>query len=185
MLKKNLNLNNDGFTLVELLVSTSIFVIVALASLSIYAQTLKVSRKTLALTKVQTEAQFVMQVLAKKIRTSHLNYAYYAQPVVNPKLELALTDLLGDDYLFKIATGVLTVKVNNGEEKIIPADNIVINDLKFFINPTSNPFTTLDIPPTSHPYITVVMDVSASKAGQTANLIIQQTIPQRSGQEPE
>lgn len=185
MFKKNINLNSQGFTLIELLVSTSIFVIVALASLTIYSQTLKVSRKTVALTKVQTEAQFVMQVLAKKIRTSHLNYAYYSQPIVNPRSELALTDLLGDDYVFNIASGVLTVRVNGGEEKTIPADNIVINDLKFFINPPTNPFTTLDIPPTSQPNVTIVMDVSAIKAGQSANLIIQQTIPQRSGQEPE
>lgn len=176
--------NNSGFTLVEMLVSTSIFVIITLASLSIYSQTVKISKKSIALTKVQTEAQFIMQVLAKKIRTSYVNYSYYSNPLTTPNSDLALTDLTGISYVFKKNGTALTVNANGQGEKTIPASNIIINDLRFYINPTSNPFTTLDIPPISHPYVTIVMDVSGSKAGESANLIIQQTVPQRSGQEP-
>jgi len=162
----------------ELLVATSIFVIIALASLSIYVATLRASQKSLALTRVQQEAQLIMQVLAKKIRTSHVNYDYsgYVKPIINPEDELALTDLAGDTYVFKKTGASAAVSVNGAADKNISADNVIVTDLKFFINPTANPFIT---------YVTVILTLSSIKASQSATLTIQQTVPQRSGVEAE
>jgi len=184
--KKNIN-NEKGFSLMELLVATSIFVIIALASLSIYSATLRASQKSLALTRIQQEAQLIMQVLAKKIRNSHVNYNYsgYTKPLFNPEEELALTDLVQDNYVFKKNGSKITVAVNGGADVNISADTVEINDLKFYINPTANPFVSLDEPPSSAPYVTIVLTLSSTKAGQSASLTIQETVPQRSGIEPE
>ena len=185
--KKKIINNQQGFSLMELLVATSIFVIIALASLSIYVATLRASQKSLALTRVQQEAQLIMQVLAKKIRTSHVNYDYsgYVKPIINPEDELALTDLAGDTYVFKKTGASAAVSVNGAADKNISADNVIVTDLKFFINPTANPFVTLDEPPNSTPYVTVILTLSSIKASQSATLTIQQTVPQRSGVEAE
>lgn len=169
----------------EVVVATGIFGVVTLASLSIYMAALRTSQETLALTRVQREAQFIMEVLAKKIRTSQVNYDYsgYNGTVVNPTDNLALIDSVGDDFLFSLnaETNSIQVTVNEGTAREIPAANVAVNNLEFFINPTSNPFVSLDNPPTSHPYVTVVMEVHSTQADQEASLIIQQTIPQRSG----
>ncbi len=176
--------DKSGFTLMEVLVSMSIFVIVSLASLSIYAATLKASQRTTALTRVQQEAQLIMSVLAKKIRTSRVDYSYYpGGEVSNPAAALALTDASNDNYVFSFDSGnsTLTVSANGGEAKAIPATYVQITDLKFYINPTTNPFISLDEPPSSQPYVTLVMTVSSKKGAQTANLTLQQSVPQRSG----
>jgi len=175
----------DGFTLMELIISMGIFVIVALAALSIYIALLRVGQRTTALTRVQQEAQFVMSLIAKKIRTSRVDYSYSAYQggtdLINGETELALIDLLDDEYVFKLSGDSITISINNGIERNVPATNISIVDLKFYINPSTNPFVSLEEPPSSQPYVTLVMEVSSSKGAQTASLIIQQTIPQRSG----
>jgi prepilin-type N-terminal cleavage/methylation domain-containing protein len=188
-LKKIILPDNHGFSLMELLVSMSVFVIVATASLSIYASILKAGQRTTLLTGIQQESQLIMTVLAKKIRTSRLNYDYagYADGIQEPEIELSLTDLVGDSYLFKYDAENTTLSVTvtpsdgvAGEEKLMPASQVKIDDLKFFINPKTNPFS-LDAPPTSQPYVTIVMTVSSTKGKQSASLVIQQTVPQRSG----
>ncbi len=186
LMRKLIN-NEQGFSLMELLVATSIFVIIALASLSIYSATLRASQKSLALTRVQQEAQLIMQVLAKKIRTSHVNYDYsgYTKPLVNPEDKLALTDLTGDTYVFKKIDNYVAVSVNGSADKNISAANVSITDLKFYINPITNPFITLDEPPSSVPYVTIVLTLLSTKAQQSSTLTIQETLPQRSGVEAE
>lgn len=175
--------SEQGFSLMEMLIATSVFVVVSMASLAIYSATLKAGRQTMALTRVQQDTQLIMQVLAKKIRSSAVNYEYtnYAPAVVNPEDELALIDELGDQYVFKKSGTTLTVAINNGAEKIIPAENVVIDDLKFFINPTTNPFGSLSTPPISQPYVTISLTISSSKGQENASLTVQETVPQRSG----
>lgn len=172
--------SNCGFTLMEVLVATSLFALVSLASLSIYISTLKASQKSTAFTRIQQEMQIINQVLVKKIRTSRLNYDYtgYAQPLINPETELALVDEDGNTFVFKKITNSLAVSVNGGADKIIPSTNVKIDDLKFYINPTTNPFS-LDTPPTSQPYVTILISVSSRKGAQAADLVVQQTVPQR------
>lgn len=176
-----------GFTLMEVLVSTSIFVLATLAVLSIYSTTLKAGQKTTALTRVQKEAQLIMEVLAKKIRTSRVDYSYTGYPISNPEDELALTDLVDDDYVFKQSGNYIVVSVNGGDDKIIPASNVYITDLKFYINPETDPFLLIQqfeeglIDYLPQPYVTVVMTVSSTQAAQAASLVVQQTVPQRSG----
>jgi prepilin-type N-terminal cleavage/methylation domain-containing protein len=168
-----------GFTLMEMVVSVGIFSIVSVASLSIYISMLRVSQNTTALTRIQQESQLIMQVLSKKIRTSRVDYDYYG--TVNPsgETDLVLVDSLGDTYTFALSGKTLTVAVNAGDAKEIPADNVDIDDLVFFINPLTNPYS-LDEPPSSQPYVTVVMEISSIKGKGSASLNIQQTIPQRS-----
>lgn len=186
---KQLKKNQAGFSLMEVLVASSIFVIISLSSLAIYSSVLKTSQKTIALTRVQQETQLIMQVLAKKIRTAIVDYTYYENnsPENDGKVNvLVLKDLVGDIFYFKKIDDGLMVAVNTSfpenddDYKKIPATNVAIDDLDFYINPIENPFD-IDNPPTSQPYVMMVLKVSSTKAGQSASLNLQQTIPQRSG----
>jgi len=180
---KNKIKNQKGFSLMEVLVSTSIFVIISLASMSIYIAVLRASQETKAMTRIQQESQLIIETLTKKIKTSRVDYDYvgYVGGIdnINGEIELALIDSLDDEYVFTATDNSLTIAVNGGEGISIPASNVNIESLKFFINPTTNPFS-LDAPPSSQPYVTLVMEISSSKGTQQANLIVQQTVPQRS-----
>ncbi|MDD5290336.1 MAG: prepilin-type N-terminal cleavage/methylation domain-containing protein [Patescibacteria group bacterium] len=190
-----------GFTLMEVLVAMSIFIIVALASLTVYAAILKASQKTTAYTRIQQEAQLIMGVLAKKIRTSRVNYQYYADKydialkteniyndVINDdgEKELALVDAAGTNYLFATSTDSLTVSSkasgedDYGEAVAIPSQLVEIRDLIFIIQPLSYPFD-INLPPVSQPRVTIVITFASSKGAQTASFTVEETVPQRSG----
>lgn len=178
----------------EVMVAMSIFIIVALASLTIYAAILRASQRTTAYTRIQQEAQLIMEVLAKKIRTSRLNYEYYAtkngipfktgetynEVVLANESELALTDLAGVDYLFSLADQALTIKQGTGEPVQILSSLVSIDSLAFFIEPKRFPFD-INLPPETQPRVTLVVTFSSTKGTQTASFTVQQTVPQRSG----
>ena len=168
-----------GFTLMEMLVATSIFVILTLGILTIHTTVLKNTQKTLAYNKIQQDAQVTMESIAKKIRTSRVDYDYYTA-INNPVTELALTDLTGTNYVFALSGASLTVSVDGNDPQAIPARTVEITDLKFYIQPTTFPFN-INFPPETQPRVTMVVTFTSSKGAQMASLTVQQTVPQRSG----
>ncbi|MFH1610920.1 MAG: prepilin-type N-terminal cleavage/methylation domain-containing protein [Patescibacteria group bacterium] len=186
MLKKQKQL--QGFTLMEILISMSIFVIFTLAILSIHSFTLRASQKTLAANRIQGEAQLIMESLAKKIRTSRVNYDYsgYAGGIGSYEEELSVVDLSDTEYVFFLEDDSLKVKIKESgaveynDAYAIPTVIVSIDVLKFIIQPTTFPFD-IDTPPETQPRVTIVATFSSTRAGQTASLTVQQTIPQLSG----
>ena len=183
--------NQKGFTLMEILVSLSVFTLSTLAITSVYMATLKAGRKTITLTRIQRESQLIMEVLAKKIRTSRVDYNYDYDADVIPdggpgiigdEIELALIDLTSSTYVFKFdsVNNTMTISVDGSADKTIPMSDVEITDLKFYINPPTNPWS-LDAPPPSEPYVMMVMDISSTRGEYTESLTVQQTVPQRSG----
>ena len=186
-IKQNLK-SNSGFTLMEILISMSIFVIFTLAILSIHSFTLRASQKTLAANRIQGEAQLIMESLAKKIRTSRVNYDYsgYAGGIGSYEEELSIVDLSDTEYVFFLEDESLKVKIKESgaveynDPYAIPTTLVSVDVLKFIIQPTTSPFD-IDTPPETQPRVTMVITFSSIKAGQTASLTVQQTIPQLSG----
>jgi prepilin-type N-terminal cleavage/methylation domain-containing protein len=175
-----------GFTLVEMLVSMSIFLIFTTVSLGIYTSTVRAEKKSIAIARVQQEAQFVMEFLGKMVRTSDIDYVAYpgaAIPASPPPLtQLFLRDANNTSYNFTYDAGAsaLMVSVNGGTASRISGANISITDLAYIITPSTSPYPCGGCAPTSQPRATIVMRFSGSAGGQSANLLVQQTIPQRS-----
>ena len=201
--KNNILKKQRGFTLMEVLVSMSIFVIVMLASFTIYAAILKASQRTTAYTRIQQEAQLIMEVLAKKIRTTRVDYQYYADKYdinlkdgniynevigENGEKELALIDSSDIDYLFATSTDALVIsskaagETDYGTPVAIPSQLVKIDSIKFFIQPLSYPFD-INTPPVTQPRVTMVITFRSTKGAQTASFTVEQTVPQRSGGE--
>jgi prepilin-type N-terminal cleavage/methylation domain-containing protein len=206
MINKFKQLKSSGFTLMEVMVAMSIFIIVALASLTIYAAILRASQRTTAVTRIQQEAQLIMEVLAKKIRTSRVNYQYYSAihtdrpmgtqgnynevignpDIGDPEPVLALTDSSNTDYLFSVHNNSLFIQSKGSTdqywttEKEIPSQLVGIESLNFLIKPLRYPFD-INNPPETQPRVTFAITFTASKGTQTASFTVQQTVPQRSG----
>ncbi len=70
---KNQN-NRAGFTLVEILVATTIFVIVAASLLSLFNYILKINRRTEALSQASQGARDFVEFLVKEIRNGQIDY---------------------------------------------------------------------------------------------------------------
>ena len=186
--RETINNKYSGFTLMEILISMSIFVIFTLAILGINSDVLHSSQQTLAANKIQQEAQLIMQSLAKKIRTSRVNYDYaeYLDGIQDSEQELAITDLSNTEYVFFLDNNSIKVKSKlQGESEYasaqaIPTSKVLITNLNFIIEPKTFPFS-IDEPPITQPRVTMVIGFSSSKGAQTASLVVQQTVPQLSG----
>ncbi len=182
--------NNDGFTLLEITVAMGVFVILFTLTLGIYSATLKTERRAIQMSKLQKEAQLIMEVLAKKIRTNKINYDFYTSnqvDTINGESYLALLDNVNNETVFRLNANSIEVCTTNcgsesspGAFNAIPATDVLIDSLTFFITPSTNPFNN----PTSYPEFpktTVVVDLQNTIGGATRSLLIQQTIPQRLG----
>jgi len=64
---------NKGFTLVELIVATAVFVVVISVVLSLFMMGIRSQRKVVALQNVQGNARYLLAFIAKEIRMSEIN----------------------------------------------------------------------------------------------------------------
>ncbi len=147
--------NNKGFTLMELVVvlgvfSTSIFIIT-----EIFMFTNRSQKKVLAYQKVQSDASYALETMARAVRLGRIDYAHYTT-VSNPEEELYVFDSDGRQAVFKKGTGADCVNAvsspcvvagidqdaNGTAEQFaaITPKGIKITDLKFYIVPVDDPF---------------------------------------------
>ncbi|HOZ36723.1 MAG TPA: prepilin-type N-terminal cleavage/methylation domain-containing protein [bacterium] len=175
---------NKGFTLLEMTIALGIFIILFTLILGIYSYAIRAEQRTIQISKLQREAQFVMEIIAKKIRSGKVDYSYYSNAIESTgENELALLDASGNQTVFRFSGQDLSVCISNCSFPenfyIIPPTDVLVSNLMFFIDPVTNPFTTLNAPPEEFPKITVVLDLSNTRAGSTRHLEVQQTVPQR------
>ena len=196
MFWSNKSPTNQGFTLIEMTVSLGIFIILFTLTLGIYSYVIKAEQRTIQISRLQKEAQLITEVMAKKIRNSRVNYNYSeynhdGHPgMVDDAGEssLALIDINNDPVIFSF---VPSTELNNSSIEVciedcelaesfnkIPAGDVVIADLDFFIYPATNPFS-LEARPETYPKVTIVMTLENTIGRNTHRLVIQQTIPQR------
>ena len=173
--------NRRGFTLLEMTIALGIFVVLFTLTLGVYSYALKAEQRTIQISKLQREAQFIMEIIAKKVRSGRLDYTNPINP--DGTSPLALFDSSGNPTVFKFADQNIKVCISACDSDAnffaIPPTDVVISDLKFFIDPLTNPFVSINEPPASFPKVTVVLDLANTRAGITRHLIVQQTMPQR------
>lgn len=178
--------NFSGFTLLEMIVATAIFVIVSTICIGIYILTMKANTKVIAMQKVQNEMRFAMEYISREIRLASIDYDYYTDfTIINPTEILALEDNFSNRVFFRKMVrqdeetgeenGFLQVKYNNSDWGDITADNINVKDLYFYITPARYPATVNDFNKQS--IITIVMKFIDSK--DQSETILQTTISAR------
>jgi len=75
--KSFIHKNQTGFTLVEILVSLTIFVIVTVVSITAFIQIITAQRKADLSRMVYEEGRFFMEKMVKEIRNNTIDYAFY------------------------------------------------------------------------------------------------------------
>jgi prepilin-type N-terminal cleavage/methylation domain-containing protein len=185
----------SGFTLMEMLISMSIFVLITMSVLSIHTTILHNSQQVLVYNRVQQESQYIMQFLAKKIRTSRVNYDYtdYQSQILDSGADrietsaLSIIDAADTEFVFFLDEATNSIKTKAKEDggeyssdKTLTSSDVDIQKLTFLIEPKEYPFS-IDEPPETQPRVTMVMSFGSSKAQKTKTLTIQQTVSQLSG----
>lgn len=179
--------SHQGFTLMEVLVATGIFVVMVLAVFGIFSSVLQGQKNSLAQAHLERDAQLVLETLVKKIRTSRVDYAEYEalnglpNPVPNSTSTLILIDQ--NDTRFRIQhnanTQAIDLEFGGGLPSPITSNDVAVTALTFMVEPTADPFTNVE--PVTQPRVTVVLEMVTNESNQPIQLILQQTVPQRGG----
>jgi len=180
-----INKNESGFTLMEMLIAVAVFSVVITVSLDLYFVAQKAQHKTTAIQRVQSDARYSIEAMAREIRTDKIDYS---MAIGNPSSSLSLVDVDGQSIVFRkiddetIAGCSLVpcigLKVgSSGSWLKLTPEKIKVIDLKFFIYPTTDPFATGVIG--EQPRVTILLTVqnqpSATVADQDARSITLQT----------
>lgn len=134
-MKKILN-NNFGFTLTELLVAASLFVIVLTFGTNIYLSITNVQKSNYSMQKILNDSRFLLDMMANDIQSNYINYQTegIGYPAASPEDELRLKMSDGSSVAYTLTEGKLDKKIGpNGT--LISSDYINITKLDFYIYP--------------------------------------------------
>lgn len=169
-----------AFTLVEMVVATAIFSLVITVYMGIFLSTFKANGRVLAQQKVQNEIRYILDLVSKELRLGTINYSYY-DLIKNPEQVLAIKDISDNTIYFDGDNGNFRIKY--GEDGIwneLNTNNIYVEDLKFYIYPTKDPFSQVNDSVKYQPLVTLYMHVKYEDEDEMAgNMKIQTSISSR------
>lgn len=193
-------LKNTGFTLIEMLVSLSLFTIVVTIAVGAFLSLIGASKSVQGEQSVITTLTFVLDSMTREIRTG-TNYYCNTRSVLDDTNQVSTStvrDCVGgsDGLSFVEAGSSLTVgaaskriayyydnssstnrtimrKVGNGTPQSVVSDGITVTSAQFFVTGTDRLGTGTDI---NQPTVTIVLE-ARDEAGATTTL--QTTVTQR------
>ena len=172
------NKRRAGFTLVEMLITMTVFTTMMVSLSDIYMQNFRYGQQIVARAKLQADARTALEDIARAVRVSDINYmstiyggtgTLPAMPVteldlVNPKtgdtanIRLDSTD--ANCYNDAKSLPCLDVSTNGGANwSLLSPQGVKIDSLKFFITPNQDPFSfnqaTGLYPSSNQPIVTI------------------------------
>ncbi len=189
--------NIKGFTLFEVVVALAIFSVSSIFISDAFVKSNQAQRKTAALQKVQSDARYAMEAIAREVRSGRIDYEYYGNNVPAVSEELALIDRDEKKFIFKKETDpglcpsaesspCLNVSIDEGATWVsLTPNDIKIDSLKFFISPSADPFLldaeTGSYGPNEQPKVTIVLSTESleTKPEERSFVPLQTTISTR------
>ncbi|MCD6471026.1 type II secretion system protein [bacterium] len=183
---------NHSFTLIEMIVSMAIIVVAITTVAAIYIYSIGSQEKITATTKLQQDAQFVLETMAKDIREYQIDYSSYTDPIPQPTSTLILIDSSNNRIQYRRNPTTCTKDNPCRLEKCtqsgtctdsdfhpVSTSDVSISRLDFYIQPDSNPFSS-GATSYRNPSVTIVIELQSYKERFGAYRVkVQQTIPQR------
>jgi len=177
MLVKQKFENQQGFTLVEALVATALFVVVMASVVGTYLYTVKINRRTDVIRTANENARFIVEFITKEVRNGQIDYtgpvATGCSLIPGNGSSLALVNVDGDHECFAVSGNNLlfTKQVGGATGTLLPAVQLndaktQVKNLKFYISPAVDVYTTST---TTQPTVTIIGSLVISAPGQAAN----------------
>ncbi|MGB0757705.1 MAG: PilW family protein [Patescibacteria group bacterium] len=189
--------HNKGFTLVEVLVASAIFVTTTVLVADIFVRTNDTQRKTQAIQETATDARFAFEAVSREARLGEIDYDYYSGSIdVAGESELALRNTQSDPIRFGLqttgcpsgSTSCLSVCIQEtctGSDWVpLSPSGIEVTSLNFLIQPDQSPFEVTGSDTYNNniqPRITIIMTTenTTSDARELATFTMQTTVSSR------
>ncbi len=162
--------NQTGFTLMEIVVGLALFGVALIALTDIYLLSQKTQNKLVGETRIQADARFVMEVLAREIRMNLIDYTAIDPADFSPALGyLPLIDVAGNRLVFMTTSSpaicepgtasCLAVKQNDSAWASITPRGVNILKSEFYIYPEADPYTIVgnQYAASSTPRVTIIL----------------------------
>jgi prepilin-type N-terminal cleavage/methylation domain-containing protein len=181
----------SGFTLMEMLVAISLFVVVILAATQIFRMTIEGQRSALASQNIQENVRYFFEVMSKEVRMAQKNksncsslldsnptptYKVFNTAEVNGKEALYFENQYGECVVYYVNSDDVLMINRAGDEAAAMPSSLIINDLEFEVEDDEMGETH-----SLQPKISLVMDVSsdAAKHSSRKQIKLQTTISSR------
>ncbi len=130
-----------GFTLIELMVASSIFIIVMVISIASVLSIVDVNRKAQSINSVMTNISFALESMIRDIREGS-NYCatgtYGCPPTVNSQ-SISFRNSLDQTVTYSYLNGSIMKSVNGGPASSITAPEVQITNMSFSIKGNGQP----------------------------------------------
>ncbi len=185
---KRINQNNQGFSLVEMLVAVAIFTILIVAALSIFQSVVKSQHNAMAAQSVQESMRFALEMISKELRSAkritndddcvvgavgfNKVYNFYNDPVDGPSL--SILNRHNECVFYYISSNNRLVIERNGTALEVTPDEVIISDFNVdIIDDLVGAFHT------TQPKITIKMKAEILDPTNKNEMKIQTTISSR------
>lgn len=133
----------DGYTLVEILVATTLFLLIFILIIDIAVIFTRDPQKIIRQKKLETELEYAVEQISREIRIDTIDYNYsFNTPdddIYLLRRDLNQTHILHDSINKKVKIEALENGIIVAEE-YATTEKIEVTDLKFYIRPISEPF---------------------------------------------
>ncbi len=187
MVQKKINKNMKGFTLVEIMVSVSIFAVVMLmVSSSVYA-VFDSNKKSQTLRSVMDNLNLSLEAMTRTIRFGKdyhcdINTGVQSSPrdCAGGASSIAITDFNGNRVVYKLVGTRIARTINGGADQYVTGTDVNISTTTFRVigsTPYSPSTGTYDL---SQAKVIIVVDGYAGvKSTSRSNFVLQTTVSQR------
>ncbi len=181
-----------GFTLMEMLVATFIFIIAMTIVLDIFMLAQRAQRKAVAYERIQADTRYIVNKIADETRDGTLDYSYYTTAGIaidsaNGNDVLAIKTFNGKTLLFQVSDAAGTFCANptdiTSKPCLLQSDDggatwaqssskgTSIERLHFYISPDKSPFVinpaTNDYDVSEQPLVRMVVDMKGTITSTT------------------
>lgn len=152
----------SGFTLIEAVVSVSIFAMAMTSIVGVYLSVQKLNQASASLNALQQNARFISEDLSKLIRNGEIDYSRYPSGTA-PQPEAAdlyLVDQAGSQIRIYLQNETLFLdKLGIGSANFTSRE-VAVKDFKVYITPVANPFPGGNDQPTATVYLDLESNVN-------------------------
>lgn len=170
--------NQRGFTLMELMVAVSIFVIVTAMGFSMYMAVNRVQRNNLSSNVIYAESRYWLDLITEEIQSNSVFYDNtlpYPNPTMVPEDELQITNAQGERVRYYLEdsnldgyTDTLMRQVGSSLGEQLTSPEIKVTRFDVYIDPVVKSDTDVA-------KVTIVWQAASTRAGTTVVVNLQTT----------
>ncbi len=194
---KKIKNNQSGFSLLEMLVATSIFVVVIVMVLSIFQNSIMIQRNAIAVQGLQEGIRYAMEVISKEVRSANANWVdeYDPDPTAR-NCSIVSPDTENKVFNFDITNGFyFRNRLNECVRYTVETNRLMIERINSVGDSVKLPITPVDIEisdwnvavdddlhnttHTKQPNVTFVFDIKSKKWDGMNDIKLQTSITSR------